>query len=67
MRKGSRYDDRGLCRSKALNKRIKCTGFFRGCSVVQDLFVGGSDAAVLNESKFLLFIPAACRKEIGGF
>lgn len=68
VRKGCRCDDRRLCRSKTSNKITKCTGLFRGCSVVQDLFVGGrSDAAVPNESKLPLFIPTACRKEIGGF
>lgn len=60
-------DERGLGRSKALNKRIKHTGLFRGCSVVQHLFVGGaSDAAVRDESKLPLCIPTACGKEVGG-
>lgn len=59
VRKGCRCDDRGLCRSKASNKRIKCTGFSRGFSV--------TTCTVLNESKLPLFIPTACRKEIGGF
>lgn len=40
MRKGCRCDDRSLCRSKASNKRIECTGFFRGCSVTRIFLLG---------------------------